>query len=77
MYDRLDKFFDDNKLVYSLQFGFQQKHSITHALIHLTEKICGQRDSGKYGCRILVDFQEAFDTVGHTVLIQKVKFLWY
>ena len=38
VYNRLYKFFEDNKLVYNLQFGFRQKHSTIHALIHLTEK---------------------------------------
>ena len=72
VYNRLYKFFEDNKLVYNLQFGFRQKHSTTHALIHLTEKIREQLDSGKYGCRIFVDFQKSFDTVDHTILTQKL-----
>ena len=71
MYNHLYKCFEDNKLMYNLQFGFRQKHSTTHALIHLTKKIHKQLDSGKYGCRIFVDFQKAFDTVDHTVLTQK------
>ena len=58
VYNRLYKFFEDNKLVYNLQFGFRQKHSTTHALIHLTEKICKQLDSGKYGCRIFLIFRK-------------------
>ena len=58
VYNRLYKFFEDNKLVYNLQFGFRQKHSTTHALIHLTEKIREQLDSGKYGYGIFVDFQK-------------------
>ena len=45
IYNRLYKFFGDNKLVYNLQFGFQQKHSTTHALIHLTKKIHELLDS--------------------------------
>ena len=72
VYNCLYKFIEANKLVYHLQFGFRQKHSTTHALIHLTEKIQEQLDSGKYGCRIFVDFQKAFDTVDHTILTQKL-----
>ena len=33
MYKRLSNFLDINNLIYSLQFGFQQKYSTTHALI--------------------------------------------
>ena len=53
--------------------GFNKK-STTHALIHLTKKIWEQLDSGKYGCRIFVDFQKAFDTVDHTILTQKLNY---
>ena len=74
VYNRLYKFFEDNKLVYNLQFGFREKHSATHALIHLTEKTQEQLDSEKYGCRIFVDFQKAFDTVDHTILTQKLNY---
>ena len=57
VYNRLYKFFEDHKLVYNLQFGFPQKLSTTDTLIHLTEKIREQLDSGKYGCGLFVDFQ--------------------
>ena len=42
LHNRLYKFFEDNKLVYNLQFGFRQKHSTSHALIHLTKKNPGR-----------------------------------
>ena len=46
MYNRLYKFLETNKLIYSLQFGFRQKHSTSHALIYLTGKIREQLDKG-------------------------------
>ena len=74
VYNRLNKFFEDNKLIYNLQFGLRLKHSTSHALIYLTEKICEQLDSGKYGCGIFADFQKAFDTVDHAILTQKLNY---
>ena len=74
VYNRLYKLFENNKLVYNLQFGFRQKHSTSHALIHLTEKIREQFDSGKYGCGIFADFQKAFDTVHHAILTQNLNY---
>ena len=62
VYNHLYQFFEDNKLVYNLQFEFWQKHSIT------------KLDSGKYGCGIFVNFQKAFDTVDYTILTQKIKY---
>ena len=58
-------FLDINNLIYSLQFGFRQKHSTTHALINLTESIRQTLDEGSFGCGIFVDLQKAFDTVDH------------
>ena len=36
MYNRIYKFFADNNLIHSSQFGFRQKYSV-HAIINLTE----------------------------------------
>ena len=44
MYNRIYKFFFDNNLIYSLQFGFRQKYSTVHALISPTENIRKNRD---------------------------------
>ena len=41
-------------------------------MIHLTDKIREQLDKGNFGCGIFVDFQKAFDTVDHNILIQKL-----
>ena len=73
-YNLFTKFFLENKLIYNLQFGFRQKHSISHALTHLADKIHQQFDSGKYGCKIFVDFQKAFDTADHVIFTQMLNY---
>ena len=60
--------------MYSLQFGFRQKYSTTHALINLTESIRQTLDEGSFGCGIFVDLQKAFDTVDHKTLLHKLEF---
>ena len=72
MYNRLYNFLEMNSVIYDLQFGFRQKYSTSHALIHLTDKIREQLDSGNFACGIFVDLQKAFDTVDHDILIQKL-----
>ena len=72
MYNRLYEFLESKNLMYDLQFAFQKKHSTSHALIHLTDTIQEQLDKGNFGCGIFVDFQKAFDTVDHNILIQKL-----
>ena len=59
-----------NSVIYDLQFGFGQKYSTSHALIHLTEKMREQLDSGHFACGIFVDLENPFDTVDHDILIQ-------
>ena len=63
MYNCLYKFLETNNLIYSLQFGFRQMHSTSHALIHVSDKIREQWDKGNFAIGIYVDFQKAFDTV--------------
>ena len=63
-----------SSVIYDLQFGFREKYSTSHALIHLTDKIREQQDSGNFACGILIDLQKAFDTVdSHT----KIESLWH
>ena len=69
IYDFLEKF----KCIYKLQFGFRSRHSTNHALIDITETIRKALDDGKYACGVFVDFQKAFDTVNHEILIGKLK----
>ena len=69
MYNRMYKFFSDNNLIYSLQFGFRQKYLTVHALISLTENIRKNLDEGNIGCGFFVDLQKAFDTVEHNILL--------
>ena len=74
MYNRLYKFPETNNLTYNLQFGFKQKLSTSHALIHLIDKIREQLDKGNFACRIFVYFQKGFDTVDHQIVIQKLNY---
>ena len=42
-------------------------------MIRLTEKICDALDKGDLACGVFIDLQEAFDTVDHKFLLDKLK----
>ena len=73
MYKRLYNFLCLQNSFYELQFGFRNKHSTTHALISLTEKIREALDNNKYACGIFIDLKKAFDTVDHNILLKKLE----
>ena len=72
MYERIYAFLEKCNVLYDLQFGFRAKHSTTHALISITEKIRSALDAGKVTCGIFIDLQKAFDTVNHEILLKKL-----
>ena len=73
MYRQLYKFLEVHNVLYSLQFGFQENHSIDHALVSLTEAVRNTLDNKKLGCGIFIDLQKAFDAVNHRILLSKLE----
>jgi hypothetical protein len=72
MFNRVLSFLEQEKIIYNNQFGFRPKHSTNHALISITEQIKENLDNNNYACGVFVDFQKAFDTVNHSILLKKL-----
>ena len=73
MFQRLYSFLENNKSIYDLQFGFRRKHSTNHALLSMTQQIQENIDKGNIAIGVFVDFQKAFDTVNHKILLRKLE----
>ena len=74
MYSRLYGFLNVYNCISELQFGFRAKHSASHALVSITEKIREALDSGHFACGVFIDLQKAFDTVDHNILVSKLEY---
>ena len=55
-----------------LQFGFRNNHSTFMALVVLIEDLVNALDSGICAVGIFLDFQKAFDTADHCILLDKL-----
>ena len=72
MYSRLIQFLNQFKCLFTKQFGFRKNYSTNHTLINITELIKNALDSGQFACGIFIDFEKAFDTVHHEILLAKL-----
>ena len=73
IHSRVEKFLEDNKCLYSLQFGFRRSHSTNHALVEITENIRKALDNKEFTAAVFVDLQKAFDTVNHEIILAKLE----
>ena len=72
MYDRSLEFLNKHKILNKFQFGFRKMHSTFMALITLLDNLRNALDSGNCAVGIFLDFQKAFDTVNHKILLGKL-----
>ena len=55
------------------QYGFRQNHSTFMAIQDMYDKISVAMDNHEYCIGIFVDLSKAFDTINHTILLQKLE----
>ena len=73
VFERVYNFIEKNEAIYKHQYGFRKNHSTNHALISITEQIRTALDNNQYAFGVFVDFQKAFDTVDHNILLEKLE----
>ena len=71
-YARISSFIFNKKILYEKQYGFQKVKSTEHAILDLQSKIINSLENGEIPCSIFLDFAKAFDTVNHSILLQKL-----
>ena len=71
------EFLEKHQLLSNEQFGFRPKRSCTHATASVTDLMRNVIDSQKMGFACFIDFQKAFDTIDHSLLIKKLQNLGF
>ena len=74
MHGRVCKFLDKTNRLYTKLFGSRNTLSTNHALISMTEEIRRTLDNVESACGVFLDFQKAFETVNHKILLIKLEY---
>ena len=72
IYDRLIAILNNNDTLDKYPFGFRNNHSIYMELVILLKNLQNASDNDESAIGIALDFQKAFDTGDHYILLDKL-----
>lgn len=70
---QMTKFLEDNGILDTSQSGFRASHSTETALVEIVDNIRLALDSKQSAILILLDLSAAFDTISHSILLERLE----
>ena len=77
IHNRVYTYFEENNLLYRSQYGFRTRHSCENAVSELVSVVLKGHESQKSTVVVFIDLSKAFDTLSHSILLQKPQSVWY
>ena len=73
IYKQFVNYLEKHEILYKFQFGFRKGHSTSQAIAEIADNLRNAIDHNLYSCGVFLDFSKVFDTVNHTILLEKVE----
>ena len=73
MYRRLYSYLECNNILYNSQYGFRSRRSCEQAITELVGYILQSKNCNEHCTGIFLDLSKAFDTLDHSILLQKLE----
>ena len=70
---QLANYLEKHEILYEFQFGSRKGHSTSQAIAEIADNLRKVIDDNLYSYGVFLDFSKAFDTVNHTILLQKME----
>ena len=73
IHQQLVHFLELHNVLSKQQFGFRKKHSTSHAISCLHEKLINNFENSKMSAVLFIDLKSAFDTIDIDILLKKME----